>query len=49
MALKTQLRRSHLSHPIITCLGIQVGRADKEVRQPIAVKARLSNLVVIYI
>ena len=49
IALKAQLRRSHLSHSFITCLGVQVGRADKELRQPIAVKARLSNLVIIYI
>ena len=49
IALKAQLRRSHLSHSFITCLGTQVGRADKEVRQPMAVKTRLSNLVIIYI
>ena len=49
MAFKALLRRSHLSHPFITCLGIQVGRADQEVGRPIAVKARLSNLVMIYI
>ena len=49
MALKTPLRRSRLSHSSITCLGVQVGRADKELRQPIAVKARPSNLVIIYI
>ena len=49
IALRARLRRSHPSHPFITCLGAQVGRADKELRQPIAVKARLSNLVIIYI
>ena len=47
IALKTLLRRSRLTHSFITCLGIQVGRADKEVRQPMAIKARLSNLVII--
>ena len=49
IALRTQLRRSHLSHSFITCLGVQVGRTDKELRQPMAVKACLSNLVIIYI
>ena len=49
MALKARLRRSHPSHAIITCLGIRVGRADKEVRQPMAERTRLSNLVIIYI
>ena len=47
IALKALLRRSHLSHSFITCLGIQVGRADKEVRRPMAIKTRLSNLVII--
>ena len=41
--------RSNHSQQNITCLGSCVSRADKEVRQPIAVKARLSNLVTIYI
>ena len=49
MALKTPLRRSRLSHSFITCRGDPVGRADQEVWRPIAVKTRLSNLVIIYI
>ena len=49
IALRARLRRSHLSHSFITCLGIQVGLADEEVRRPMAVKTRLSNLVIVYI